>query len=260
MANGPMSVDECKIYIHQHIIPNVRYRFLEKDTAGDIEQFNSSRVREDLHSKPEPSFSDNIFEKIRTIPPSKIWHKNRDLDSRAIANTFKYIFYKFKKGVFIRIANNQLQTFLPFENMHYKNEFGHILKVDPKHGSVHNFIDHVSGLLGYRSNKQTIKPFDEWVANNPLVRYEDEDNTLIAASSGNNKVTLFDMFNTLCSEREVPNIEFICSRVITLSSLNGLKILRVFKLTRSQIPFSNPNIKNVFILQTNLECFETLVF
>lgn len=212
MANGPMSVDECKIYIHQHIIPNVRYRFLEKDTAGDIEQFNSSRVREDLHSKPEPSFSDNIFEKIRTIPPSKIWHKNRDLDSRAIANTFKYIFYKFKKGVFIRIANNQLQTFLPFENMHYKNEFGHILKVDPKHGSVHNFIDHVSGLLGYRSNKQTIKPFDEWVANNPLVRYEDEDNTLIAASSGNNKVTLFDMFNTLCSEREVPNIEFFINR------------------------------------------------
>lgn len=211
-ADGPMTVEECKNYVNQNIIPNSRYKRIEKDTAGDTYQFNASRVREDLKPKPEPSFNDNFFENKRVIPPNKIWHKNRNLDSRAVANTFKYIFYKFKKGIFIRIADNKLQTFLPFENAHYKNEFGHILKVDPKYGSVQNFLDHVSKLLGYRPGRQTIKPFDEWVANNSLVRYEVEQDTSVAAASGNNKVTLLDMFRTLCEERDVPDIEFFINR------------------------------------------------
>lgn len=200
----PMTVEECK---NQKIVPNSRYQRIEQDTAGDIDQFNASRVREDLKPKPEPSFVTNLFENKRVIPPNKIWHKNRNLDSRAVANTFKYIFHKFKKGIFIRIADNKLQTFLPFENAHYKNEFGHILKVDPKYGSVQDFLDHVSKLLGYRSSRQDIKPFDEWVANNSLVRYEVEQ-----VASGNNKVTLLDMFRTLCEERDVPDIEFFINR------------------------------------------------
>ncbi len=203
-ADGPMTVEECKNYITQKIIPNSRYQRIEQDTAGDIDQFNASRVRKDLKSKSEPSFTSNLFETERVIP--KIWYKNRNLDSRAVANTFKYIFYKFKKGIFIRIADNKLQTFLPFENAHYKNEFGHILKVDPKYGSVQDFLNHVSKLLGYRSNTQNIKPFDEWVANNSLVRYDH------AASGHNNKVTLLNMFRTLCDERDVPDIEFFINR------------------------------------------------
>ena len=211
-ADGPMTVEECKNYINQKIIPNFRYQRIEQDTAGDIDQFNASRVREDLKPKSEPSFTSNLFNNKRVIPPDKIWHKNRNLDSRAVANTFKYIFYKFKKGIFIRIADNKLQTFLPFENAHYKNEFGHILKVDPKYGSVQDFLDHISKRLGYRSSTQNIKPFDEWVANNPLVRYEVEQDTSVAAASGNNKVTLLDMFRTLCKERDVPDIEFFINR------------------------------------------------
>ena len=211
-ADGPMTVEECKNYINQKIIPNFRYQRIEHDTAGDIDQFNASRVREDLKPKPEPSFTENVFENKRVIPPNRIWHKNKDLDSRAVANTFKYIFHKFKKGIFIRIADNKLQTFLPFENAHYKNEFGHILKVDPKYGSVQDFLKHVSKLAGYKFNKQNTKPFDEWVANNSLVRYEVEQDTTVAVASGNNKITLRDMFRTLCDERDVPDIEFFINR------------------------------------------------
>jgi hypothetical protein len=213
LANNPMTVEECKHYVNQKIIPNFRYQHIEQDTVGDIDQFNASRIRKDLELKPEPSFKDNIFECKRVIPPNKIWHKNRNLDSRAIANTFNYIFYKFKKGIFVRIANNKLQTFLPLENAHYKNEFGHILKIDPKYGSVQEFFDYVSKLLGYRPNRQQIKPFDEWVANNSLIRYEvDPTEDTVATASGNNKVALLDMFRTLCEEREVPDIEFFINR------------------------------------------------
>lgn len=210
LARGPMTAEECNNYINQPILSNPRYQRIEQDTAGDIDQFNASRIREDLKTKPEPSFNTNIFANKRVI--NKIWHKNKDLDSRAVANTFRYIFYKFKKGIFIRIADNKLQTFLPFDNAHYKNEFGHILKVDPKYGSVQDFLNHISKLLGYRSNRQNIKPFDEWVANNSLVRYEVEDTTTVVAASGNNKVALYDMFKTLCEKRDVPDIEFFINR------------------------------------------------
>jgi len=209
---GPMTVEECRNYINKNILSNYRYQHIEQDTAGDIDQFNASRIRKDLKHKPQPSFNENIFENKRVIA-HKIWHKNRNLDSRAVANTFKYIFYKFKKGIFIRIADNKLQTFLPFENTHYKNEFGHILKVDPKYGSVKDFLNHVSQLLGYSSNKQNVKPFDEWVANNSLVRYEvEQERTTIAAASANNKITLLDMFRVLCEKRDVPDIEFFINR------------------------------------------------
>ena len=50
-----MTVEECKNF-NQKIISNSRYQRIEQDTAGDIEQFNASRVREDLTLKPEPSF------------------------------------------------------------------------------------------------------------------------------------------------------------------------------------------------------------
>lgn len=207
-----MSIEECRNYINQNIIPNTRYKEIEHDTAGDIDQFNASRTREDLSPKPQPSFQENLFEGKRVIPPNKIWHKNRSLDSRAVADTFKYIFHKFKKGLFIRIANNKLQTFLPFKNVHYKNEFGHLLKVDPKWGSVQDFLEHISKLLGYRQSRQDIKPFDEWVANNSLIRYDHEVGGTIASTACNNKVILYDMFKTLCEEREVPDIEFFVNR------------------------------------------------
>jgi hypothetical protein len=205
---GPMTIEECKNYINKKT-SNSRYQHIEQDTAGDIDQFNASRVRKDLKVKPIPSFHANLFENKRVIA-NKIWHKNRNLDSRAVANTFRYIFYKFKKGIFIRIADNKLQTFLPFDNAHYNNEFGHILKVDPKYGSVQDFLDHISKLLGYRASRQNIKPFNEWVANNSLVRYEVED--FKALTGGNNKVTLYDMFRTLCEKRDVPDIEFFINR------------------------------------------------
>ena len=38
-------------------------------------------------------------------------------------NTFLYLFDKLKKGVYVSIKGNQLQTYLPFSNINYKNNF-----------------------------------------------------------------------------------------------------------------------------------------
>lgn len=39
-----------------------------------------------------------------------------------IYNTFKYIFYKFKKGIFIHIKDRTIYKFIPFNNINYINE------------------------------------------------------------------------------------------------------------------------------------------
>lgn len=188
---------------------NLRYKNFTQSmyTAGDIDQFNSSRIRESLTSKDFPieEMNSNIFSDKEVI--SFIWNKYKDLDSRAVSNTFKYIFYKLKKGIFVRIANNKLQTFLPFSNAHYKNEFSNKLQVAPCwKGNIQSFLDYVSKKSGYFKSQNHI-PLDEWIANNAIVRFEYQRN-----EGDNNVVTLFNMFKTLCEQRNVPDIEFFVNR------------------------------------------------
>jgi hypothetical protein len=215
MATGPMTISECEALKMQNKRPraNFRHDVIDDDTAGDFDQFNASRIRKSLKEKTEPSFEENLFKNERIL--KQIWFKNENIEARAVINTFKYIFLKFKKGIFVRISNNELQTFLPFENVNYKNEFGHLLKVDPKFGSVKDFLDYVSRLSGYRSNTQAVKPLDEWVANNSLVRFD-------YSLSGNRKIITRNMLLTLCKERIVPDIEFFVNeRDFPLMKIDG---------------------------------------
>jgi hypothetical protein len=202
--NFRMTEMECSFFEKEKINSNPRYKNFHQAlfTAGDVDQFNSFRTREDLFPRNVP-LDGNLFE---TEKPLKVWSKFQNLDSKAVENTFNYIFHKLKKGIFVRIANNALETFLPFSNAHYKNEFGHLLRVNPKYGSVKDFLRSVSAALGYRfKNDTVIKPFDEWVANNALVRYDENE-------GDNNVAILYDMFKTLCDERLVPDVEFFVNR------------------------------------------------
>ena len=47
----------------------------------------------------------------------------KNIDYHSIKNTFDYMFYKFKKGIFVIIKDNKLLLFLPFSNVRYKNNF-----------------------------------------------------------------------------------------------------------------------------------------
>ena len=206
---NPQKPKKCKNIARNRIQTNSRYKNFTQSmyTAGDIEQFNSSRIRQSLTPKdfPVEEMNSNIFSEKEVIP--FIWNKYKDLDSRAVSNTFKYIFYKLKKGIFVRIANNKLQTFLPFSNAHYKNEFANRLQIAPYwKGNVQSFLDYVSKKSGYSKSQNHI-PLDEWIANNAIVRFEYQRN-----EGDNNVVTLFNMFKTLCEQRNVPDIEFFVNR------------------------------------------------
>jgi hypothetical protein len=69
-------------------------------------------IEEEKESKKEKKEKKEIIFKL---------YKNIDYNS--VKNTLDYIFYKFKKGIFVIIRNNKLTLYLPFSNVNYKNNW-----------------------------------------------------------------------------------------------------------------------------------------
>lgn len=196
---------------------NPRYlNFRQKHfTAGDEEQFeyyrdakNYNVCLEDisLHSNV---FKDQIF---------KEWDKYKDVDATAVINTFRYIFNKFKKGIFVKIANNKLVVFLPFSKSCYTNEWSNQIKIDPKFKDLFSFLQYIHNLQDFPfpfNSRSVNTDVEQWYGNNCIIRY---DMTKVAGkyyypSEGDTNIgTIKNLLENLCNDRKVPDIEFFINR------------------------------------------------
>ena len=59
---------------------------------------------------PEIDLSTNIY----ADQPFETWDKYKDIPASAVIETFRYIFTKLKKGIFVKIKGNKVVVFLPF--------------------------------------------------------------------------------------------------------------------------------------------------
>jgi hypothetical protein len=203
-----LSKEKCMASKRDKPQTNPRYRdFTQTNfTAGDAEQFetyrNATNSTDPCEQVQTPE--DNIF----AGTPFKEWEGYKDLRATSVQNTFSYIFEKFKKGIFVKIVNNQLNVFLPFSKHHFCNEWGDRINIDPKYGDMLSFLRFVSTQEGYRFFPHKVNTnTDTWFGNNCLVRYEKP------LSEGENNVTnVKNMLETLCATRKVPDIEFFVNR------------------------------------------------
>lgn len=207
------SQQECLSASKQEEQTNPRYRYFTQThfTAGDEEQFE--QYRDATPSDPciyEIPLSGNIFgDKM-----SPIWDKYHNVGATAVINTFRYIFNKFKKGIFVKIQDGKLRVFLPFSKANYYNEWSH--KIHVKQGTINDFIQHLTEQAGYRFNPNSVNShMDEWYANNCLIRY-DLTRSLKggwAPTEGESNVgNVKNMLEVLCASRPVPDIEFFINR------------------------------------------------
>lgn len=133
--------------------------------------------------------------------------KYNNLTSRAVHNTFAYMFHKFKKGIFMSINDGKLASCIPFDNREYINEWSHLLRVDPtKYPNIQALIDKTSKVLGF-TPKQIHKPLQEWYANDAMFRFDEH-----LELNETNVAVFNDMLSTLCAERDVPDIEFFINK------------------------------------------------
>lgn len=211
---------ECKI-LKSRVQTNPRYKNFTQlyYTVGDIEQFWVARnlnINQLKIVSPsdivEPKLSsNNLFKNIDTFLP---FDGYKDVSEAQVEDTFNYIFQKFKKGIYIKIKDGQLVSFIPFSKAFYVNEWANLIKINPKYGSMENFFkahhDLTNKLNGtnYRFNPYRIN-FNPsfWFANNCILRYENPIN-----EGENNYAQLKSMFLELCVERHLPDMEFFVNR------------------------------------------------
>lgn len=194
------SVEECDKTI-KRVNTNPRYKnFTQTDyTVGDTEQFNfvyNLDKGKERHINIDTNiFNDHVYD-------HGFFDKYRQLSGICTKNTFEYMFFKFKKGVYIKIKNNKLELFQPFSNANFSNEWSSNIRF------TYDVFKQISTLDGREFRKHRINKFvKNWFANNHLVRYEFPVN-----ETDTNLDVLKDMFIELCKLRRVPDMEFFLNK------------------------------------------------
>lgn len=193
------SIEECENFkCLPKIQTNTRYRnFCQTHfTAGDEEQFEEYK-----HCITDNnSYIDNDV----ILNDDHIWDKYKNIDHSSVSNTFRYMFYKFKKGIYVKIVNNQLKVFLPFSNSNFINEWHNSLDVSDSK----TLFKYVCSVEKRNYNEKNINfNISSWYANNFLVRYE------YPIKEGDTNVCVIkNMLEELCLSKTVPDIEFFINR------------------------------------------------
>ena len=187
---------------------NTRYKNFKQRlwTAGDVEQFDEHRdMTTSLADYTEEMYTRDCCNNVYNHIPIYIHPKNTNLTPSCVKNTFNYIFNKIKKGIYVKIVNSKLTVFLPFSKHGFINEWSHMIKFN---GSMLSFIESINKLENRPFNPKSINSnIDEWIGNNSLLRYEYPPKETDANAS-----TLKHMLETVCEQRNVPDVEFFLNR------------------------------------------------
>jgi hypothetical protein len=203
------SQDEC----NESIRPNTNPRYSNFTqfcfTAGDIDQFETYRnpVNGDGSRLDVSVDADNKW--VSSMSHEHVdWKKYKNMTTESVDNTFRYIFDKFKKGLFIKIKDNKLSVFLPFSKHNFTNEWSSFLKQPPSFKTMTDFLIHASRIQGYNIPASKVnKHVNTWYANNCLVRTE-----YPVGENDRGLPNIKDMLETLCQTRNVPDIEVFINR------------------------------------------------
>ena len=192
---------ECQEKKKEHYNSNKRYRnFTQTEyTAGDTEQF-AFIYSLSKGKKKNIDLQKNIFHTENYN--HGFFSKYNTLNSDCVKKTFEYIFFKFKKGIYIKIKNNKLEVFLPFSNANYCNEWSSNINFN------YDIFRKSCKIENYKFVSKKVNKFvKNWFANNHLVRYEYPIN-----ERDTNIDIIKDMFEELCRNRILPDMEFFINK------------------------------------------------
>lgn len=95
----------------------------------------------------------------------------QSLQHNSVVHTLKYIFFKIRSAIFVKIHNNQLVAFIPFANKYYKNNWSaNISYYGSKNNTLKEYIQHKRKYFRYTSNYIRDKKY--WWANAYIINNE----------------------------------------------------------------------------------------
>ena len=128
----------------------------------------------------------------------------QDLTRKDVINTFNYMFYHIRIGIFVYIKNNKLHYFIPFVNQNYKNNFSSYLKFK----NNMNDKQYIKNKQQYLKKGDTIeKDILKWSANNCLI-----GNWIENEVGDMGWYELYDMLYLTCMNRNVNDCMFFINR------------------------------------------------
>ena len=198
-------------------LTNPRFKLFDQlyFTAGDFKDINKYAL---LPLRYFDSDSKSNVIKSKSKKNTNDYFKlYKNIDYISVSNSFKYIFNKFKKGIFVMIRNNKLIVYMPFSNENYINNwYQHIYFTEEekkllkendyekiKHILNKNIIEFQNKYPEQFQKRKINFNRRAWYANNCMFRnqfpmYEGELNTNIYRN----------MIEELLKERTIPDIEF----------------------------------------------------
>ena len=112
------------------------------------------------------------------------------MDEEPVRNMLNYLFHKFKSGTFVQIKDNKVYKFVPFYNLHFKNNWAHKIKTNSK-----------------KLNSKRMKRFEhdksKWTMLNCVVKVNDLNDT-----GENRKFELKDMLDYTLNNNVVKDCSF----------------------------------------------------
>lgn len=198
------SKEERDENIYKKVNTNPRYKNFNQThfTAGDEEQFEKFMFPKSSKNKQKISLKDNLWNDMDV----EVNERFENLSPKDTINTFNYIFHKFKKGIFVKIQNNELKVFLPFSKNGFINEWSSNIDIDKT-----KFFNELQKINTGEGRKFNIKYFNRfansWYGNNCLIRYEYPVN-----ETDTNNAVFKNFLEELCKNRKIPDIEFFLNR------------------------------------------------
>ena len=134
---------------------------LNSPATAAVATTTAESAKLNIYDQPEcASVVDTIEERLNVS-----FHRCTTVNSTL--NTFKYLYYHMKFGIFIKIQNSQLRIFAPFVNIDYQNTWSQNLTIDGD-GTLDTYYTQKAGL--YRE-EQIEYDKAKWWANGNIIWY-----------------------------------------------------------------------------------------
>lgn len=156
------------------------------------------------------SFQKDVRSELLQFPKELNYSIYQNLNRESIINTFNYMFYNIRLGIFVQIKDNEILHFIPFNNPNYTNNWDSDVIKFKNNSSISDYYKEKSKKYpgNIDSNIRNIeKNTYKWSANNCVIGNWNKDSVGTGAW-----LELYEMIDSACKSNRLNDCIFFINR------------------------------------------------
>ncbi len=169
---------------------------------------NKSHHHHHHHHHHEGQHGHHHHHKIELFEPIKkeITYKLQSavyelINSTTVINTFNYLFQKFATGIYVQIKNGKINSFQPFINTNFVNDWSSLINLPEKYNNLEEYFIDKQKVLGGKI--KFVKNKDLWGASNCLLQTEK-----LTSINDSNWAEIYNMLEMTCMNHSIDDVDF----------------------------------------------------